>query len=323
MINDVLDHAKAESGYLDLDESTVEVDSVIDFAHRMLAPRAERAGVALITSGIRHVMVRGDERRLRQIVLNLVTNGIKFTPSGGRIAITTSFGTAGDLVLTVEDTGIGIAEEEQSRIFEPFMQSRTSSSLNQEGTGLGLPLTKRLIELHQGSVELRSTLGVGTTVIVRLPGERVALMPVLQPVFKFRDAAVLVVDDDDLVRTAAVDMLEGIGLTVLSAANANEALVHLQQGARIDLLFTDVVMPPGMNGVELAATVAAMRPNVKVLLTSGFCRRRPRPHRRQPYRASFIGKPYTLAGLEAVVRPPVRLWRTSPCSIGAPGLPNG
>jgi PAS domain S-box-containing protein len=181
MINDILDHAKATAGHLELLEGTVPIAELIDFALHLLSPRAERAGVALVTQVAPEVYaVHGDKRRLRQILLNLATNAIKFTPGGGRVRISAALGAGGELLLTVEDTGAGIAEEDQAAILEPFRQVRRGAS-DQEGTGLGLPLTRRLVELHGGTMQLRSTLGVGTIVVVRLPRERVIAHPDAQP----------------------------------------------------------------------------------------------------------------------------------------------
>jgi PAS domain S-box-containing protein len=271
LINEVLDHAKAESGHLQINEEVVPIGGLIEFAVRMLAPRAEHAGVAIrsnVSVGVN--AVRGDERRLKQILLNLVTNAIKFTPSGGEVAVSAGLAASGELTIAVKDTGVGIAEEEQAKIFEPFMQAAPAKATASEGTGLGLPLTKRLVELHSGSLELMSNVGIGTTIVVRLPAARVIGPP--QPVGPEERQAptVLVVDDDAPVLRTAVTMLKRMGVTTLVAANANEALVHLQRGTRIDLLFTDIVMPPGMNGVELAEQARKLHPEMKILLTSGF-----------------------------------------------------
>ena len=178
LINDILDHAKAEGGYLELNEHEVSVADVISFVMHLLAPRAESANITLssaIGTGVNGV--RGDDRRLKQILLNLGTNAVKFTPAEGRVSIRADLGTDGDLLIAVEDTGTGIAEADQARVFEPFAQAKTGQAPAQEGTGLGLPLTKRLVELHGGSISMKSAFGVGTTVTVRLPAERVIPPP--------------------------------------------------------------------------------------------------------------------------------------------------
>jgi PAS domain S-box-containing protein len=182
LINEVLDHAKASSGRLELQEELVDPRSVMDFAVRMLKHRAEQGSIVLKSSFEANVYaVRGDEKRLKQILINLISNAIKFTPPGGQVMIAASLGSGGELVLSVRDTGVGIPEDEQVRVFEPYTQSRRAPFGDQSGTGLGLPLTKRLVELHQGTLTLRSTVGVGTIVTITLPAARViAELPVRQ-----------------------------------------------------------------------------------------------------------------------------------------------
>jgi signal transduction histidine kinase len=118
-------------------------------------------------------MVLADERRLKQVMLNLVINSIKFTKPGGKIAIAASLDAAGSIVLAVADTGIGIAPEHLESVLVPFGQVDSAFNRSVEGTGLGLPLSKRLIELHGGVLSIESRVGRGTTVTIRLPAERV------------------------------------------------------------------------------------------------------------------------------------------------------
>jgi signal transduction histidine kinase len=181
LINEVLDHAKATSGRLELQEDIVDIRVVIDFAVRMLRPRAEQGGVMLKSSFDAHVYaVRADEKRLKQVLLNLITNSIKFTPPGGQVLIAALLSTSGDLVISVKDTGVGIPEDEQGRVFEPYTQSRRAPFGDQAGTGLGLPLSMRLVQLHQGSLTLKCTVGVGTIVTIVLPASRVVDLPIRQ-----------------------------------------------------------------------------------------------------------------------------------------------
>lgn len=280
LINDVLDEAKAASGMLELNEAMTDLNAVFTFTDRMLAPRAERAGVALeIRDNVPGCVLRADERRLKQVLVNLVTNAIKFTPQGGRVMIAADKSPAGDLLLTVEDDGIGIDPVDQQRVFEPFQQAGVRGEQSptaaggvdaREGTGLGLPLTKRLVELHGGSLVLRSFPGVGTMVVVRLPAHRMmaAIKPAPAPPRPGRIA--LVLDDDPSVCDTAALLLEDMGWAVIKAHNANEAFAELQREPGIDLLFTDVFMPPGMSGTELANYALKLRPDLRVLLTSGF-----------------------------------------------------
>ncbi len=117
--------------------------------------------------------LRGYERKLKQILLNLLSNAVKFTPPGGRVEVRVACDRAGSLVIGVRDSGIGIAEADLPEALEPFGQAGNHSGQPDEGTGLGLPLAKAMAELHGGSLTIDSILGVGTTVTVVIPSERV------------------------------------------------------------------------------------------------------------------------------------------------------
>ena len=168
LINDILDLSSIEAGYLVLDPGPVDVDAllhqVMDLTHEMV--RSRHLVISIDCSpGIGSVT--GDERRLKQALINLVSNSGKFTPKGGRILLSARR-EEGRLVLAVADTGIGIERERQAGLFAPF--ARAASSQSQAGPGLGLVLVRRLIELHGGKVELDSEPGAGTTVRLLLPG---------------------------------------------------------------------------------------------------------------------------------------------------------
>jgi signal transduction histidine kinase len=172
LINDILDHAKAEAGQIALEEAPVDLAAAARFALEVLAPKAREGGVLLSTDiDVRAQWLTADETRLKQILINTLTNAVKFTPAGGSAIIRASLGGGGEAVLRVEDTGIGIAPEDQARVLEPFQQVAGQNAA--QGTGLGLPLTKRLVELHGGTLRLFSAPGVGTVVEIRLPAGRV------------------------------------------------------------------------------------------------------------------------------------------------------
>lgn len=172
MINDILDFMKAEAGQLLMQTGEVDVLEEVTNCARMVQPRAERSGVTLSTAidpAARYFL--GDAKRFRQILLNLLTNAIKFTPAGGSVAVAARLDAAGRLLLTVRDTGVGIAPEDRTAVMEAFRQASHALDRNTEGTGLGLPLTKRLIEMHGGTLSLDSEVGAGTTVTAHFPAE--------------------------------------------------------------------------------------------------------------------------------------------------------
>jgi PAS domain S-box-containing protein len=173
LINDILDLTKAEAGKLELNEETVDLGEVIQSVMRVSRGSIEKAGLTAnidLTPGLPRL--RADERKTRQVLFNLVGNAVKFTPAGGRIDIRAHFDQQAGMRITVADTGIGIAPENLQRVFEPFVQIDNSLSRQQPGTGLGLPAVKAIMELHGGSLELRSVVGVGTEATAAFPPER-------------------------------------------------------------------------------------------------------------------------------------------------------
>jgi signal transduction histidine kinase len=170
VINDVLDLSKVEAGRLDLNRSDIDVDDTVEAALRFLRERSKKAGLTVtaeIEPGLPPLFA--DERVLRQCILNLVSNAIKFTPAGGSVAVTARSEPGGWTTLSVADNGIGIAEADIPRVLTPFSQADNAYVRKQEGTGLGLPLVKSFTELHGGTFSITSALGVGTTVSVRFP----------------------------------------------------------------------------------------------------------------------------------------------------------
>jgi signal transduction histidine kinase len=173
IINDLLDLSKAEAGKLELQEEPVDPAEALRAVCRLMRQRAEGAGLALdLLLGEALPLLHADERKLKQVMVNLLSNAVKFTPEGGRISIIASADPAAGLVIAVTDTGIGIAAEHQERVLQPFAQVDSSLSRRHQGTGLGLPIVKAVMQLHGGTLALDSAVGRGTTVTVTLPASR-------------------------------------------------------------------------------------------------------------------------------------------------------
>ena len=174
LINDILDLAKIEPGKLELQDKAVDVSAIIRDCLHMMQAKADAGGVTL-SSDVAPTLprLRGDERALRQIMLNLVSNALKFTPDGGYVRVFAHIGQSGEFAVGVADTGVGIPLEDQARVFESFGQGRHDAVLADKGTGLGLPIVKGLAGAHGGRVELQSEVGKGTSVTVILPPERI------------------------------------------------------------------------------------------------------------------------------------------------------
>ena len=175
LINDVLDLSKIEAGQMQLHEQTIDVPEVIRSAMGFMTERAREGGVTLAAELGPDPLpgLCADRRMVMQILANLLSNAVKFTPSGGRVAVKAWCGPHGGYVFQVVDNGIGIALEDLPKALARFGQVDSGLQRAHEGTGLGLPLTKSLTELHGGSLDLESAVGVGTTATVRFPAERV------------------------------------------------------------------------------------------------------------------------------------------------------
>jgi signal transduction histidine kinase len=178
LINDILDISKIESGAGEIDEEQIEIRVVIQSVVTMVKGRALKGDVNLELDAPDHPpALRADNRKLKQILVNLLSNAIKFTDPGGTVILRIWCRTGSGYVFQVVDTGIGIALDDISKALAPFQQVDGELSRKYEGTGLGLPLAKSLVELHGGSLDLQSRLGVGTTVTVRFPADRIVWQP--------------------------------------------------------------------------------------------------------------------------------------------------
>jgi signal transduction histidine kinase len=170
IINDILDLAKAESNKLELREEDIDIARVIALSSTIVREMAEKAGVNYDVTMVDVLpRVRADSAKLRQILINLLGNAVKFTPSGGKVSLSAEATPDGGLVFRIADTGIGIPADKMDVAMAPFGQVDSRLARKYEGTGLGLPLTKRLVEMHGGTFDLTSEPGRGTVATVRLP----------------------------------------------------------------------------------------------------------------------------------------------------------
>ena len=173
LINDILDLAKLDAGKLELREEAVALDMLAAEAVRDLRVASRAAGVTVdLTPAVGKVTILGDPLRLRQVLDNLLSNAIKFTPWGGRIEVALERFADGRTVVAISDTGVGIRAEDVARVFLPFEQIDSRRAPQVQGTGLGLPLVRQLVERHGGTVRMSSQPGLGTQVLVELPPER-------------------------------------------------------------------------------------------------------------------------------------------------------
>ncbi len=183
LINEILDLSRIEAGRYELHEEPIRVADVAEDCHRLLKLRAQSKGVELVEDyDLNIAQVWADQRAIRQICLNLMSNALKFTPKGGRVTVSVGATADGGQYISVRDTGPGIPADEIPKVLQVFGQGSLAHENAEGGTGLGLPIVQNLIELHGGQFELLSELRKGTEAIVTLPKQRVlAAMPPLQP----------------------------------------------------------------------------------------------------------------------------------------------
>lgn len=174
VINDILDVAQIESGELDYVDGSVDLREVIDTCIHVETAQAVEYNLSLTTDIADNLpCVTADETKVKQILLNLLSNAVKFTPRGGRIHVQASVNARGELLVCVSDSGIGMDDKDLPKVMEPFIQVENIMTRSHRGSGLGLSMSRRLCELHDGTLEIESELGIGTTATIIFPKERI------------------------------------------------------------------------------------------------------------------------------------------------------
>jgi signal transduction histidine kinase/DNA-binding response OmpR family regulator len=266
VINDVLDFSKIEPGAIELAPAPFALEALIDNSMSIVRPSAQAKGLVLRTSiaeGLSRYFV-GDEARLRQILLNLLNNAVKFTSEGEvQLAVAQSGGglDGAQLRFTVIDTGEGIAREQQGRLFKRFAQADASISRRFGGSGLGLTISKRLVELMGGQIGFTSHPRQGSCFwfsVMLPPAEAPRRALAAAPERRFDGIRVLVVEDLPLNQELAEAMLERLGCKVEVASDGRAALAALSAGG-FDLVLMDIQMP-GMSGIEATRMIRALPP---------------------------------------------------------------
>ena len=258
IINDILDYSKIEAGKIELDEEEFQLRPFLHALMRPLMPAASEKNVELLVNVTPDVpdAVTADSVRLRQVLTNLVSNALKFTPSGEvELAVQREAQTQ-RLLFRVRDTGIGIPADKQQLIFESFSQADASTTRKYGGTGLGLTISARLVEILGGELRVQSEPGQGSVFSFSLPAPPQPASEILKTSPRFASVPVLVVDDNATNRHILSDMLRNMGLQPSLAASAAEALAMLQARPDFPLILLDAQMPD-KDGMTLAQEIKA------------------------------------------------------------------
>jgi signal transduction histidine kinase/CheY-like chemotaxis protein/ligand-binding sensor domain-containing protein len=278
VINDILDFSKIESGNMELDEQEMDLRTCIEEVLDLFATKAGQVGLDLVYQIDPQVPVHiiGDSLRIRQILINLVGNAIKFTPSGeifvGVELKRTMADKEIDLAFQVRDTGIGIPKDKLHRLFKAFSQVDSSTTRKYGGTGLGLAISERLVNLMGGEISVESEEGKGTCFYFNV--RCTATSQTRRQYIVFNTAGnegkrILVVDDNKTNLTILKAQMEQWKLVPVLASSGKEALDILEREAPFQLVISDMQMP-GMDGVELARAIKARQPELPIVLLSSI-----------------------------------------------------
>ena len=306
LINDVLDMSKIEAGSNHVEIAPFDLGEMIRDIIDLMQERAQVKGLYLVLDQSSKFprFIRGDAAKLRQVLINLIGNAIKFTPEGGvTLSLTSQPGDKPDhllLVFSVKDTGIGISPEDHERIFDPFVQF--SSIANQKGTGLGLTITRKFVDLMEGKISVTSSPGKGSVFSVEVPVTRAVESEIKTAGISMAQNArlvpgqpecrVLIVEDQMENWLLLQQLLEGAGLLVRVVINGDEG-VRMFQGWRPHLIFMDIRMPV-MDGLEATKRIRALDGGrgVKIIAVTASVFKEERDNVTAAGMDDFIRKPY-------------------------------
>ncbi|AOS43243.1 Autoinducer 2 sensor kinase/phosphatase LuxQ [Lacunisphaera limnophila] len=310
LINDILDLSKIESGMLELNVQPMEIADLCTASLRFVQTSAHQKSITL-ESALTDCppVILADERRLKQILVNLLANAVKFTPAGGRVGLRVAPQSGGhSLRFEIWDTGIGIAPENHERIFQPFQQIDSSLSRQYAGTGLGLALVRSMAQLQGGCVDVSSTLGSGSTFGVAIP----LLLPPPEPATPaLREASAapmpaprarLLIAEDNAANRAVYDaFFEDSDCEIIHAVTGVEAL-HLVRTHRPDLILMDINMPE-MDGLEAIRRLRAdsTTEHLPIIAVTAFAMSTDRVRCLEAGASAYLSKPIDLRELKRLV----------------------
>ena len=312
LVDDILDMAKVEAGKLDLESRPVRLKAILQRAMRLTENRASLKGLdfSLECAADLPEAILADETRLTQVLVNLLGNAVKFTEQGHVRLQVSAAGAPGRtwLLFAIHDSGIGMSEEQMARLFQPFEQGDTSTTRRFGGSGLGLTISKRLVDLMQGSIDVASQPGLGSCFTVRIPVDTVAAPPAEAPVpqpagtasRRLAGLAILAAEDDKVNQWVLQQLLEQEGARCVIKDDGSQALETLAGPDNFDIFLTDVQMP-GLNGYETARRSRVLRPGLPVVGLTAYALQEERQRCLDAGMLGHVTKPVDIDTLVAAI----------------------
>lgn len=280
LINDVLDMSRIESGKIHLEETEVSLSDILHDLKTIISGHiyAKQLELYMDAMDITDEDVYCDKTRLNQVLLNLLSNAIKFTPAGGTVSVRLKqFPGAkkgsGLYEIRVKDSGIGMSQEFVQKIFSPFERERTSTVSRTQGTGLGMAITKNIVDMMGGTIEVRTEQGKGTEFIVRLPLRIQSEQRGIEKIAELEDLKALVVDDDFNTCDSVTKMLVKVGMRSEWTLSGKEAVLRARQSMELGDAFHAYIIDwrlPDMNGIEVTRQIRSMGDDTPIIILTAY-----------------------------------------------------
>ena len=280
LINDVLDMSRIESGKIHLEETEVSLSDILHDLKTIISGHiyAKQLELYMDAMDITDEDVYCDKTRLNQVLLNFLSNAIKFTPAGGTVSVRlkqfpgTQKG-SGLYEIRVKDSGIGMSQEFVQKIFSPFERERTSTVSRTQGTGLGMAITKNIVDMMGGTIEVRTEQGKGTEFIVRLPLRIQSEQRSIEKIAELEDLKALVVDDDFNTCDSVTKMLVKVGMRSEWTLSGKEAVLRARQSMELGDAFHAYIIDwrlPDMNGIEVTRQIRSMGDDTPIIILTAY-----------------------------------------------------
>ena len=280
LINDVLDMSRIESGKIHLEETEVSLSDMLHDLKTIISGHiyAKQLELYMDAMDVTDEDVYCDKTRLNQVLLNLLSNAIKFTPAGGTVSVRlkqfpgTKKG-SGLYEIRVKDSGIGMSQEFIQRIFSPFERERTSTVSRTQGTGLGMAITKNIVDMMGGTIEVRTEQGKGTEFIVRLPLRIQSEQRSIEKIAELEDLKALVVDDDFNTCDSVTKMLVRVGMRSEWTLSGKEAVLRARQSMELGDAFHAYIIDwrlPDMNGIEVTRQIRSLGDDTPIIILTAY-----------------------------------------------------